>query len=151
MQEDKKGTVRPVTVQASDRQMSDLEVLVRARYPLIYVISWEEQRVLSHIQQIAAKLGKNVFEWSITTGLVQGGGNTQSLKRHDAATEDPVAAIGNVIEYVEPALYVFKDFHPFLKSSNIAILRRLRGGDGAEEHLQDYDYRESLVRDAGGA
>jgi ATP-dependent 26S proteasome regulatory subunit len=27
---------------------------------------------------------------------------------------------------VEPALYVFKDFHPFLKEHNIAVVRRLR-------------------------
>ena len=29
------------------RQMNEIEVLIRARYPLIYVISWEEQRVLA--------------------------------------------------------------------------------------------------------
>jgi ATP-dependent 26S proteasome regulatory subunit len=31
-----------------------------------------------------------------------------------------------IVEYVEPALYVFKDFHPFLKEHNIAVVRRLR-------------------------
>jgi hypothetical protein len=44
--------------------MKELEVLIRARYPLIYVISWEEQRVLSQVSKIASKLGKNVLEWS---------------------------------------------------------------------------------------
>lgn len=108
------------------QRMSELEVLIRARYPLIYVISWEEQRVLAHVSKIASKLNKNVFEWSINTGLVPAGTNIQSQKHRDAATEDPLIALGNVIEHVEPALYVFKDFHPFLKCQNMSVIRRLR-------------------------
>jgi ATP-dependent 26S proteasome regulatory subunit len=110
----------------SKKQMNELEVLIRARYPLIYVISWEEQRVLAQITRIAAKLGKTVFEWSVTTGLVPAGTSMQSQKHQDTATQDPLIALGNVMEYVEPALYVFKDFHPFLKCQNMSVLRRLR-------------------------
>ena len=107
------------------KQMSELEVLVRARYPLIYVISWEEQRVLAEVAKIATRLGKNVFEWSINTGLVPGGTSIQSQKQ-DSATQDPLVALGNVIEHIDPALYVFKDFHPFLKTQNMSVVRRLR-------------------------
>lgn len=108
------------------RQMSELEVLIRARYPLLYVISWEEQRVLARVSKIASKLGKNVFEWSITTGLVPAGTSIQSQKHRDTATQDPLVALTNVIEHVDPALYVFKDFHPFLKGQNMSVIRRLR-------------------------
>jgi SpoVK/Ycf46/Vps4 family AAA+-type ATPase len=108
------------------KQMSELEVLIRARYPLIYVISWEEQRVLAQVLRIASRLGKNVFEWSVNTGLVPAGTSLQSQKHRDTATQDPLVALGNVIENLEPALYVFKDFHPFLKTQNISIVRRLR-------------------------
>jgi len=108
------------------RQMNELEVLVRARYPLLYVISWEEQRVLAQVSKIASKLGKNVFEWSITTGLVPAGTSIQSQKHRDTATQDPLVALTNVIEHVDPALYVFKDFHPFLKGQNMSVIRRLR-------------------------
>ncbi|MHC4640057.1 MAG: AAA family ATPase [Planctomycetota bacterium] len=108
------------------RQMNELEVLIRARYPLIYVISWEEQRVLARALKIASKLGKNVFEWSITTGLVPAGTSIQSQKHRDTATQDPLVALTNVIEHVDPALYVFKDFHPFLKEQNMSVIRRLR-------------------------
>ena len=107
-------------------QMGDLEVLIRARYPLIYVISWEEQRVLRQVSRIASKLGKNVFEWSINTGLVPAGTSIQSQKQRDTATQDPIVALGNVIEHVDPALYVFKDFHPFLKCQNMSVIRLLR-------------------------
>jgi hypothetical protein len=108
------------------KKMSELEVLIRARYPLIYVISWEEKRVVSQVSKIASKLGKNVFEWSINTGLVPAGTFIQSQKHKDSATQDPLVALGNVIEHVDPALYVFKDFHPFLKDQNMAVIRRLR-------------------------
>ena len=108
------------------KQMNELEVLIRARYPLIYVISWEEQRVLAQVSKIASKLDKNVFEWSINTGLVPAGTSIQSQKHRDSATQDPLVALGNVIEHVDPALYVFKDFHPFLKGQNMSVIRRLR-------------------------
>ena len=125
-----KGNVQKVSRQpmadGQTRHMTELEVLIRARYPLIYVISWEEQRVLSRVTKIASRLNKNVFEWSVNTGLVPAGTNLQSQKHRDAATQDPLVALGNVIEHVEPALYVFKDFHPFLKCQNMAVIRRMR-------------------------
>lgn len=108
------------------RHMSELEVLIRARYPLIYVVSWEEQRLVKQVVKIASRLDKSVFEWSITTGLVPTGTSLQSQKHRDTATEDPLVALSNVIEQVEPALYIFKDFHPFLKGQNMSVIRRLR-------------------------
>jgi uncharacterized protein Veg len=48
------------TSENGKKQMSELEVLIRARYPLIYVISWEEQRVMAEVTKIASRLGKNV-------------------------------------------------------------------------------------------
>ncbi|MHC4477723.1 MAG: AAA family ATPase [Planctomycetota bacterium] len=113
-------------VKTENRQMGELEVLIRARYPLIYVISWEEQRLIKQVSEIASKLGKNVFEWSLTTGLVAAGTSVQSQKHRDTATQDPLVALDSVIEQVDAALYVFKDFHPFLKGQNMAVVRRLR-------------------------
>ena len=108
------------------QKFSELEVLIRARYPLIYVVSWEEQRLLKRVMNIAGKLDKKVFEWSITMGLVPAGTSIQSQKHKDSATQDPLVALDNVIEHVEPALYVFKDFHPFLKGQNMSVIRRMR-------------------------
>lgn len=108
------------------RGMNELEVLIRARYPLIYVISWEEARVLDEARRISGHLNKKVFEWSVTTGLVPAGTSLQSQKHRDAATQDPLVALDHVIEHNEPALYVFKDFHPFLRGQNMAVIRRLR-------------------------
>jgi SpoVK/Ycf46/Vps4 family AAA+-type ATPase len=116
---------KQTTIQKSPPQ-SELEVLIRARYPLIYVVSWEEQRVLKEVWDIADRLNKKVYEWSITMGLVPGGTSIQSQKQKDSASQDPLVALDTVVEHVEPALYVFKDFHPFLKGQNMSVVRRMR-------------------------
>jgi len=107
-------------------QSQEIEVLIRARYPLIYVISWEEQRVLSLVTAIAQRLDKKVFEWSVTTGLAPAGTSIQSQKHRDTATQDPLVALDTIIENLDPALYVLKDFHPFIGHQNMSVIRRLR-------------------------
>jgi ATP-dependent 26S proteasome regulatory subunit len=121
-----KPTEEPKPVPPAARRMPELEVLIRARYPIVYVISWEEQRVMGLVQRIAAKLEKKVFEWSVTTGLAPMGTTVQSQKHRDSATLDPLVALDNILEHVDPALYVLKDFHPFLTRQNMSVIRRLR-------------------------
>lgn len=106
--------------------MSELETLIRARYPLLYIVSWEEQRVTAEVTRIATKLGKGVFEWSVNTGLVASGTSLQAKKNRDTATQDPLVAMDKAVEHVDPALYVFKDFHPFLKGQNMSVIRKMR-------------------------
>src|SRR5262245_6363165 len=48
----------------------ELEILIRARYSIIYVVTWEEERVERLLQQIAEKRNKKLFVWTITQGIV---------------------------------------------------------------------------------
>ena len=105
---------------------AEIEVLIRARYPLIYVQTSEEMRVLPVLLEIAGRRGKKVFEWSYSTGIIPAGTNIQSQKSRNAATKDPLAALDQVMDQVEPAIFVFKDFHPFLAKSNFAVIRKLK-------------------------
>ncbi len=107
-------------------QNEELEVLIRARYPIIYVVSWEEERVIEKISQIAQKRNKKVLTWSYNTGIVPVGIPSDSKKNLDTSTKDPLLALNKVIEQIEPAIYVFKDFHPFMTKNNFSIIRRLR-------------------------
>src|SRR5689334_21302629 len=104
----------------------ELETLIRARYPILYVITSEEMRVQNLVVDIARKRQKKVFEWSCTTGIVAAGSSIQSQKNRNTATRDPLSALDHVIDQVEPALFIFKDFHPFLSRSHHAIIRRLK-------------------------
>jgi ATPase family associated with various cellular activities (AAA) len=105
---------------------TEIETLIRARYPIIYIISSEEMRVQNLMVEIAAKRQKKVFEWTYSNGIVPAGTSIQSQKNRNGATKDPLAALDQVIEQVEPAIFLFKDFHPFLARSNFAIIRKLK-------------------------
>lgn len=105
---------------------TEIETLIRARYPILYIISSEEVRVQNLVVEIAKQRQKKVFEWSYSTGIVPAGTSIQSQKHRNAATKDPLAALDQVIEQVEPALFVFKDFHPFLTKNNFAVVRKLK-------------------------
>jgi SpoVK/Ycf46/Vps4 family AAA+-type ATPase len=105
---------------------TELETLIRARYPILYIITSEELRVQNSVVEIAKKRQKKVFEWSYSTGIIPAGTSIQSQKSRSAATKDPLMALDQVIEQVEPAIFVFKDFHPFLTRNNFAIVRKLK-------------------------
>jgi hypothetical protein len=105
---------------------SEIETLIRARYPILYVISSEEMRVQNLVLEIARKRQKKTFEWSYSTGIVPAGTSIQSQKHRNAATKDPLMALDQVIEQIEPAIFIFKDFHPFLTKNNFAVIRKLK-------------------------
>ena len=105
---------------------TEIETLIRARYPILYLITNEEMRVQNLIVEIAAKRQKKVFEWTFSSGIVPAGTSIQSKNNRNASTKDPLAALDQVIEQVEPAIFLFKDFHPFLTKNNYAIIRKLK-------------------------
>jgi hypothetical protein len=105
---------------------TEIEILIRARYPILYVITSEEMRVQKILVEIAAKRQKKVFEWTYSSGSVPAGASIQSQKGRNPATKDPLAALDLVIDQVEPAIFLFKDFHPFLTRNNFAVIRRLK-------------------------
>lgn len=102
----------------------ELELLVRARYPLLYVTTWEEERVMQVITAIAERLGKKVYEWSINRGLLRARAAADSRAEGVAGSKDPILLLREIRQITEPALVVLKDFHPYLKDS--AVTRGLR-------------------------
>src|SRR5277367_6293129 len=54
-------------------QTDELDVMVRARYPIIYVVTYEEERVEQHLAEIAAARNKKLFIWTCTQGIVRSG------------------------------------------------------------------------------
>src|SRR6202012_936304 len=105
---------------------TELETLIRARYPILYIVTSEEWRVQNVLVGLAKKRQKKIFEWSYSTCIVPAGTSMQSQKNRSTATKEPIAALDQVIEQVEPALFVFKDLHPFLTKNNFAIVRKLK-------------------------
>ncbi|HVY71121.1 MAG TPA: AAA family ATPase [Verrucomicrobiae bacterium] len=104
----------------------EIETLIRARYPILYIVSSEEARVQGLVTEIAHRRQKRVWEWSCTNGLVPGGTSIQSQKTRGNPSKDPLVALDQVIDQVEPAIFLFKDLHPYLTKSNITVIRKLK-------------------------
>jgi len=100
-------------------QSHEIETLIRARYPIIYVVSWEEQRVEACLRAVAQRRQKRLFQWAGTSGLVEDGSRSRNQQ-----TTEPMNALEEVLASTDSAIFLLKDFHPFLKEH--AIVRKLR-------------------------
>ena len=64
----------------------ELNVLVQAQYPLIYLVTSEEERAEQTIASIAQiKPLRRVFVWTVTHGIVEYGQPRRSARSHDPA------------------------------------------------------------------
>lgn len=97
--------------------LEELDILIRARYPLLYLVSWEEHRVDTLLAEVARAHGKALFHWSITKGLRNMGGSRTAPLPED--TRNPVDALVAVEKLAEPSLVVLKDFHPYLEDKGV--------------------------------
>lgn len=111
---------------SSMSNIQEIEVLIRARYPILYLVTNEEQRAQSMIEEIAHARQKRLLEWSCNTGMTPAGASIQTARQRNTTTREPLAALDMVIEQVEPALFVFKDFHPYLSRQHFTVIRKLK-------------------------
>ncbi len=109
-------------------QMKEIDVLIRARYSLIYVVSWEERRVLAALKEIVVGQDKQFYTWSETLGL-RAATKQITTGGADNRTLDPLNVLDVIRTSAEAAVYVLKDFHVFLSPQYphaSSIVRKLR-------------------------
>ena len=101
----------------------ELSILIQAQYPLIYLVTSEEERAEQAIAEIAqaSKPQRHVFLWTVTHGIVEYG-QPRNVTQHN--TVSPEAAVEWATRQRDPAIFVFKDLHPFVDSP--AVTRWLR-------------------------
>ncbi len=97
----------------------ELKLLIRARYPIIYLVSWEERRVERIVRRVASSLGKHVVVWTCSMGF------DPSDTRVSDSTR-PFAALSHILQVPEKSVFLLKDFHAFLSDREPAVTRRLR-------------------------
>ena len=103
--------------------LRELEELIRARYSLLYVVTWEEDRARRLLIDLASGMKKFLFEWSITDGLRSMNGtpeNRTSPKR----LREPLAVLNEILQADVSGIYILKDFHTYLEAPE--IVRQLR-------------------------
>ena len=97
----------------------ELSILIQAQYPLIYLMTSEEERAEQAIATIAhSKPQRRVFVWTVTHGIVEYG-QPRSVTQHN--TVSPQAAIEWAIRQPakEAGVFVFKDLHPFVDAPEV--------------------------------
>jgi ATP-dependent 26S proteasome regulatory subunit len=107
---------------ASATWLEEFDLLIRARYPLLYLVSWEEHRVDAILKERARAHGKVLLSWSVHRGLRQVSAGRGPVLPED--TRPPLQALAAIESLSEPALVVLKDFPPFLEDKT--VVRALR-------------------------
>ncbi len=102
----------------------ELDLLIRSRYPIIYLRTSEEGRACNLIVNIAKAQRKNLMEWTRTEGL-------RSVETHHGPaikltqeTSQPMAAMESILQDSGRTIYVMKDLHPYLDDH--IVVRKLR-------------------------
>ncbi|MBX9629772.1 MAG: AAA family ATPase [Burkholderiales bacterium] len=87
----------------------DLKVILRSRFPLVVVESFEELRVLELLERVANLEDRPLFVWTLTEGL-------RRRSRPDSLpeTRDPPDVLRHIHSTPQNGVYVLVDFHPFL-------------------------------------
>ncbi len=102
-----------------------LSTLIKARYPLLYIPSWEEKRIVDTLHEVATSgsVGKVVYTWTVATGLTRKG--LEPIPN----TVQPLSALEFVERFDRPAIFIFLDFHPYLDAKNVTArkLKNLAG------------------------
>jgi hypothetical protein len=101
--------------------VQQVDVFIRARYPVLWIVSQEETRVkaaIAGLMETPKHAHKELFVWSITRGIRSATDSAQQV-----GPEDPIAALEFVSEYGvseenpygDPAVFVFLDLHKYFE------------------------------------
>lgn len=109
-----------------------LDQLIRARYPIIAIVSHEESRVMSAIRTVAKDMKlsngearpRRVVEWALTSGMT----GIEGINADEFS--DPNAALDYIAKFddkgeEQPTVFVIKDIHRIMEN-DLRVLRFLR-------------------------
>lgn len=105
----------------TDSWADQLDLLIRARTPILWIRSLEEERVDGLLEQAAQRLGgRTLLRWDFIDGL------SGAPNRSGEATRNPMAALAclDPLPPEQGALLVLRDFHRYCEDAGVC--RRLR-------------------------
>lgn len=88
----------------------DLELLLTSHIPITVVETHEEQRVMQMLNQLAIKIARPLFQWTVTEGLARVDIQLEP-QRHNS---QPAEVLRHIKAAEKDAIYVLADFHPYL-------------------------------------
>lgn len=106
--------------------VKEVEVLIRAKYPIVWLVTWEERRVERAMQEVADRLNRTLHTWSVTQGLrpaVQ-----RSTPAKPSTLPGELEVLAQIHEAPEFTVFLLKDFHPYMRDNRVVrLLRDLAG------------------------
>lgn len=106
-----------------------IKLFIKSNYAIIYINTWEEERVVDELNEIAKELGMRFYIWSETDGLER---DNEAVKGFPESRK-PVLALNFVEELQEDAIFLFKDLYTHFKAGDLGI----GGGKPVERKLKD--------------
>jgi ATP-dependent 26S proteasome regulatory subunit len=106
-----------------------IKLFLKANYPIIYINTYEEERIIEELASVAKELDIRFYNWSETDGLTRDGEPVKGFPE----SRKPVLALNFVEELQEDAIFLFKDLHTHFRSGDLGI----GGGKAVERKLRD--------------
>ena len=113
---------------ANNNIITQLSMLFRARFPYLYITTWEEERAIGIIKKLATceklvKIQRDVYVWTQTNGFVLNGQKIDS-------TNSPDKAIDFIKNCNKNAVFVMCDFNVYFgvkgRQVDYNVVRHLR-------------------------
>ena len=108
----------------------NLANLIRARFPMIYITTFEEDRVTKFIKSVVTdekqvKYPREVFTWTQTSGLFN-----ESTKKGVTDTSCPCKALEYIRKHDKDSIFILYDFHvnfgPKGRQPDYNVIRKIR-------------------------
>ena len=99
----------------------ELDLCIRSRFPLVCIVSHEEERILEQVQQLCESRGNKLYCWDHADYYQQLSGEPNNLP----SARDPVTALEAIDKTEEAAVFLLRDFHQCWTGQPV-IVRKLR-------------------------
>ena len=87
-----------------------LSNLIRARFPFIYITTYEEDRITELIKNMVmgskSTITREIFTWTQTSGLWN-----QTTDKNIQGSINPLSALDFIENYDKNAIFIMYDFH----------------------------------------
>jgi AAA+ superfamily predicted ATPase len=96
----------------------DLELIIKSRFPIVLVESYEESKLIALIERIANLQDWAFYTWSVTEGL-----SRRNMRYEQAFDTCELAnALRHVAKSIQNGVYLLRDAHPFISDPLVVRL-----------------------------
>lgn len=114
----------------------ELDLCIRSRFPLVCIVSHEEERILDQVQQLCETRGDSLYCWDHADYFQRLVGQGDTLP----SARDPVTALEAIDKTEGAAVFLLRDFHQCWSGQPV-IVRKLRN---VSQHLK-YSKKTILI------